>query len=259
MSDYDRWARHYDLIYGKWMDYENQCSVLRSIFREFGVPEGGRVLDLGCGTGGHAIPLARMGYDVTGIDHSRPMVEIAAKKGANLLARFLHQDMRDLHLSGGFDAAICMFGGFGHITEIADVRRALRGISSLLLPGGPFIFEYWTLGGVKPEHSVTQEVEREGLRVVRSARSVFDPVTNILDITFKFIVRKGERVAEEFRAEFPIRIYERGEMEGLLEDADFDVKVRYDADGLYQKEVITTLLRPARVDTFRALCIALRR
>ncbi|MFQ5910398.1 MAG: class I SAM-dependent DNA methyltransferase [Thermoplasmata archaeon] len=259
MGAYDRWACYYDLIYGDEMDYEAQCSALRSIFRDSGVPHGGRVLDLGCGTGGHAIPLARMAYQVTGIDNSRPVVEIAAKKAGSLPARFLHQDMRDLHLPGGFDAAICMFGGFGHITEIADVRRALRGISSQLISGGPFIFEYWSLGGVKPEHTSTEEVEREGRKVIRHARSSFNPATSILDIAFRFKVKRGDQVPEEFHVESPIRIYETGEMESLLADADFEVKTNYDGDGLYKKDVVTRLLRPMRENTFRVLCVALKR
>ncbi|MCJ2670493.1 MAG: hypothetical protein LN416_08305 [Candidatus Thermoplasmatota archaeon] len=43
MSNYDRWARYYDAIYGKWTDYDAQCAHLRSLFEETGVPEGGRI------------------------------------------------------------------------------------------------------------------------------------------------------------------------------------------------------------------------
>ncbi|MFQ6127366.1 MAG: class I SAM-dependent DNA methyltransferase [Thermoplasmata archaeon] len=259
MSAYDRWARYYDLIYRDIVDYETQCNVLRSIFRELSVPEGGRILDLGCGTGGHAIPLARAGYRVTGIDNSEPMIEIAAEKAGKMPVEFFHQDMEDLHLPGGFDAAICMFGGFGHITDIADVRRVLRGISSLLLSGSPFIFEYWNMGGVKSEHSASHEAIQEGLKVIRLARSRFDSTSRILDIAFKFIIQSGDQVLEEFLVESPIRIYERGEMGRLLLSADFDVRASYDGDRLYEKNVITTLLRPARERTFRVLCIALKR
>ena len=259
MSDYDRWGRYYDLIYGRRMDYESQCNHLRSLFEETGVPEGGRILDLGCGTGGHAITLAGMGYRVTGIDDSKPMVEIATEKAGGLPAEFLHQDMTDLDLLGGFDAAICMFGGFGHITEIADVRRALRGISSLLLPGAPFIFEYWNVGGMKPEHTGSEEVERDGLKVIRLARSVFDPTANIVDIRFEFTVRRDGKAVEQFLVRTSIRSYERGEMEGLLADADFDVRATWDGEGLHRRDVLATLLGPVQEKTFRILCIALRR
>jgi SAM-dependent methyltransferase len=259
MSDYDRWARYYDLVYEQWMDYDAQCAYLRSLFEEIGVPEGGRILDLGCGTGGHAIPLARTGYQVTGIDNSKRMVEIAAQKAGGLPVEFLHQDMRDLDLPGGFDVAICMFGGFGHITETADVRRALRGIHSQLRRDAPYVFEYWIIGGTKSEHKGSEEIERDGLRVVRHAHSVFDSLTNTLHIAFRFNVYRQGELVDDFQSESPMRIYEPGEMEQLLAQTGFGPFRSLDAEGLYQRDVVATLLSPVKNNTFRVLCVAVAR
>jgi SAM-dependent methyltransferase len=257
MSGYDSWARYYDLIYGRWMDYDSQCAYLRALFEELGVPEDGRVLDLGCGTGGHAIPLARMGYHVTGADSSEPMVAIAREKAADLPVEFLHQDMRELSLAGRFDAAICMFGGFGHITVTADVRRALRGIHSRLKRDSPFIFEHWLIGGTKSEHKASEEVERDGLRVVRHAHSVFDSLRNTLHIAFRFNVYENGELVDDIHSESPMRIYEPGEMEELLARAGFEPERALDSEGLYKKDVVATLLSPVKHDTFRVLCVAL--
>lgn len=259
MSDYDQWARYYDLIYGEWMDYDAQCSYLRSLFEDLGVPGDGRVLDLGCGTGGHAIPLARMGYRVTGVDSSKPMVDIAMEKAADVSAEFLHQDMRELNLGGEFDAAICMFGGFGHIIETTDVRRALRGIHLQLRKSAPFIFEYWLIGGTKPEHKATEEVEQGGLRIVRRAHSVFDTLTKTLHIAFRFNIYEDGEVVDDFRSESPMRIYEPGEMEELLARTGFEPVRSLDSEGLYKKDVVATLLSSVKHDTFRVLCVALAR
>ncbi len=259
MSDYDRWARYYDLIYGRRMDYESQCNHLKSLFEEAGVPEGGRILDLGCGTGGHAIALAGMGYRVTGIDNSKRMVEIAAQKAEGLPAKFLHQDMRGLDLPGGFDAAICMFGGFGHITETPDVRRTLRGIHSQLKRNAPFVFEFWSIGGTKSEHRATEEIEREGLRIVRRARSVFDSLSKTLHIAFRFNVYEQGELVDDFHSESPMRIYEPGEMEQLLARTGFEPFRSLDAEGLYRRDVVATLLSPVKNDTFRVLSVALTR
>lgn len=256
MSDYDRWARYYDLVYGKWMDYDAQCAYLQALFDEIGVPEGGRILDLGCGTGGHAIPLARMGYRVTGIDSSKPMIGIAREKAADLPVEFLHQDMRELSLPGGFDAAICMFGGFGHITETADVRKALRGIHSRLKRDAPFIFEYWLIGGTKSEHKGSEEVEQDGLRIVRHAHSVFDTSTNTLHIAFRFNVYKDGELVDDLHSEHPMKIYEPGEMEELLTRTEFEPERILDSEGLHRQDVVATLLSPVKNDTFRVLCVA---
>jgi SAM-dependent methyltransferase len=241
------------------MDYESQCAYLRTLFEDFGVPEGGRILDLGSGTGGHAIPLARMGYRVTGIDSSEPMVEIAGKKAVDASVEFLHQDMRELSLPGEFDAAICMFGGFGHITETVDVMRALRGIHSHLKRNAPFIFEHWLIGGTKSEHKATEEVEREGLRIVRHAHSVFDPLTKTLHIAFRFNVYQDDELVDDLHSESPMRIYEPGEMDELLKRTGFEPARTLDSEGLYRKDVVATLLSPVKHETFRVLCVAMAR
>ncbi|MFQ6107463.1 MAG: class I SAM-dependent DNA methyltransferase [Thermoplasmata archaeon] len=258
MSSYDRWARYYDLIY-EGLNYEAHCDILRSMFRKLGVPDDGRVLDLGCGTGGHSIPLARGGYRVTGVDHSRAMVEMASEKAGDVSADFLCQDMRRLHVPGGYDAAICMFGGFGHMTKTADMQGSLQGVSTALHPRGPFIFECWNVGGVKPEHSAREEVEREDLKIVRLARSRFDSASRILEIAFQFTVQRSGRAVEEFLVEFAMRAYETDEIHGLLANADFEVECSYDGDALYGPDVSKASLHPARESSFRVLCVALKR
>lgn len=253
---YDRWARHYDLIYERLIDYNAQCEYIRSMLRDLRVPDDGRILDLGCGTGGHAIPLARMGYRLTGVDVSGPMVEIAKQKAGGLQAEFLQMDMRELALPEDFDASICMFGGFGHVVETTDIRRTFAGIHARLRDQAPFIFEYWGIGGTKSDHESSEEIERDGLRLVRRAHSVFDNWSKVLHIAFKFSVYEGDRLTEEFHTESPMRIYEPGEIDELLVDSGFEIVKSLDADGLYRRDVVTTLLTPVKHDTFRVLCVA---
>lgn len=258
MQGYDRWARFYDLFYQDEIDYDAQCDVLKGILDEVGVPVGGRILDLGCGTGGHAIPLARMGYRVTGIDISKPMTEIAAEKAGDLPVEFLHQDMRSLNLPDRYDAVVCMFGGFGHITELADVMTTLRGISSSLLPERPFIFEYWAVGGVKPGYRGWLVREDAGLKVIRLDQSSFDSEESILRITYEFVVLKGERVSGNYVVDDLMRIYEKGNMEDLLRDAGFRVKTSLDGDGLHEEGVVIESLGPPTGSSFRILTVALK-
>ena len=73
------YASTYDVLY-KEKNYEAECDFLEELFRRYSGKDIKRLLDMGCGTGGHAIPLARRGYKVSGIDRSPEMVAIAKQK-----------------------------------------------------------------------------------------------------------------------------------------------------------------------------------
>ena len=77
-------AEVYDLIY-KDKDYERECDFLEEIFKKYStIFPVKTVLDAGCGSGGHAIPLAKRGYRVVGFDLSEVMISQARKKAKNL-------------------------------------------------------------------------------------------------------------------------------------------------------------------------------
>src|SRR5713101_2528746 len=123
---YGRFARYYDLIYHGPVDYEGDVDFLERVFRRFRTAPK-TILDLGCGTGNHALPMARRGYRVTGIDQSREMLALARKKAASSRARprFVHADMRSFLLGRKFDAAVCMFGAFGYVLPERDASRSI--------------------------------------------------------------------------------------------------------------------------------------
>jgi len=107
------------------------------------LPSGGRLLDLGCGTGRHLEHFARSGWRVTGVDLSEPMLQEAAVKlsGAKLEARLYRADILDLSFlqPGSFDAAICMFSTLGMIREAELRQRAVCQAAKCLRPGGVFV------------------------------------------------------------------------------------------------------------------------
>src|SRR5207248_11417549 len=64
-----QYAEAYDTLYRD-KDYSAECDAIEHVFRLYGIGPVRRVLDLGCGTGGHAVPLAERGYEVVGVDRS---------------------------------------------------------------------------------------------------------------------------------------------------------------------------------------------
>ena len=76
------YADQYDLLYSD-KDYEAECDLLEEVFRRYGTGPVQTILDLGCGTGSHALLLARRGYQVTGVDRSQEMLAQARQKAAS--------------------------------------------------------------------------------------------------------------------------------------------------------------------------------
>jgi len=117
-----------------------------------------RILDIGCGTGRHAIELARRGYAVVGIDLSGSQLRRAGEKAAALGLRvdFRRHDARSLPFSSEFDLAIMLCEGAFPLMETDEMNfQILQNAASALKPGGKFIFT--TLNGLFPLfHSVRE-------------------------------------------------------------------------------------------------------
>ena len=100
----------------------------------------GRLVDLGCGAGRHAVRFASRGFSVVAIDLSRPMLETVARKaeeaGASLLPLQANLCRLGCLSSGTFDYAVSMFSTLGMIRGRTSRRMALAEASRILRPGG---------------------------------------------------------------------------------------------------------------------------
>lgn len=107
-------------------------------YRRLAARAGGPILELACGTGRLAIPLALSGADVTGLDRSGGMLSLAKRKArrAGAEVRWVLGDMRHFALRGRFAAVFLPLNGVQHLLTAADLRRTLRCARSHLLPGG---------------------------------------------------------------------------------------------------------------------------
>lgn len=109
--------------------------------------QGGRVLDLACGTGRYAIPLAEMGFDVTGVDLSASMLAHAKAKAdaASVGLRLIEADMRSLDL-GAERFSLIFIGGNSllHLHREADFQSFFAGVRRHLAPGGVLAFDIFS-------------------------------------------------------------------------------------------------------------------
>jgi 2-polyprenyl-3-methyl-5-hydroxy-6-metoxy-1,4-benzoquinol methylase len=101
------------------------------------------VLDVGCGTGRHAIELAKRGYKVTGIDLSPSQLRRAAKnaKAAGVRVEFLRKDARDFSFKSKYGLVIMLCeGGFPLMETDEENYRILENCAASLKKGGKFVF-----------------------------------------------------------------------------------------------------------------------
>lgn len=101
------------------------------------------VLDLACGTGSLACELAKLGYEVIGVDSSAEMLmeAYAKNEGLDKPVMYLCQSMEQLDLYGTIDVAVCTLDSINHITKEASLQRAFNRVSLFLEPKGLFIFD----------------------------------------------------------------------------------------------------------------------
>jgi len=151
MRSYRQFASVYDRLmeempYAEWLRFARRC------WDRYGMPAS--VVDLGCGTGNIAIPLAKSGFSVFGIDLSADMLAVARSKweagGRSARSseaaeagsiRWLQQDMRDWELPVPVDSVVCFCDCLNYLTEKEDVEAALRRTFDGLVPGGLFLFD----------------------------------------------------------------------------------------------------------------------
>ncbi len=127
-----------------WDAGEGQAHALKALFDRFGVPVGGRILDVPCGIGRHSTRLAKMGFRTLGLDLSPAYVrraeERAQQEGVADRAKFRVGDMRELAAAvpagePPFDAAMNLWTSLGYYGEDTDLA-ILRGYRDLVREGG---------------------------------------------------------------------------------------------------------------------------
>ena len=151
-SEVYRHPRYYAIGY-RW-NTEAECDFIEACLKAYG-PTGkrpssakaseGKLLDIGCGSGRHAMELARRGYRLTGVDVSPEMVAFVQEeaKRVGLPVTTSVDDLRQLGLRGTFDAAFCFMDTFRFLLTNEEIATHLRTVAGLLAPGGLYLTDFW--------------------------------------------------------------------------------------------------------------------
>lgn len=220
------YAKYYDLIYRD-KDYGRECDFLEEVFRRFSPNPVRTILDVGCGTGQHAIGLAGRGYWVCGIDASDVAVGIAREKVVHVqpMPSFTTMDMRSLRLDRTFDACIAMFAVMNYLNGNEDIQKALSGIRRHLGPDCLFVFDCWNgLAVLRSLPSVTvKKVEVGGIDLLRVARPELDALHHLCKVHYEMVVTENNTVRDRITETHIIRFFFPQEIAHYLDEAGFEV------------------------------------
>ena len=229
--DYSNFAAYYDALTRN-VEYEKRAKRLHYLIRQYSRTEtdGTLLTDLACGSGSLSEELARLGYDVIGVDSSPAMLSAAMDKKlkSGLPIQYLCQDMRELDMFGTIDVTVCMLDSLNHLETLADWQTVFEKVSLFAQPGGLFLFDMNTL--YKHREILADKVFLYDLDDVFCAwenRLLEDQATVEEQLTF--FERDGESWyrSEELITE---RAYPVQDVEQLIRKAGLELVAEFDAD-----------------------------
>ncbi len=199
--------------------------LVKMILAGTGLDHRARVIDLACGTGRHSIQFAEKGFDVTAVDLSENLLNVASKtaKCQGLKIKFVNGDLRKFCITSKFDLAVNLFTSFGYF-ETDDENFSLFSIAyNLLNPGGYFVIDYFNANYLRNNLIPHSEDISHEEKIIQERRIIGDRV--IKDI---IINKKGIR--KNFRES--VRMYTVSELKDRLEKSGLRITRMYgDFDG----------------------------
>jgi SAM-dependent methyltransferase len=211
MAEYDPWAPWYDLVQPG-LPGEAEFYVYEAALRRE------PTLELGCGTGRIAIPMAMSGVDVTGLDISPGMLDLCAGKLEYVLPvkgrlRLVEADMRAFRLRRKFGLIVMPYRSLMHCLTPEDQLACFHCVREHLSPGGEFILNLWVAGpaelnllhdrpqGARLRKIATHVVSRAGATLTHYANAWRDDHAQLLHETHRVVekspsgrVRADERM-----------------------------------------------------------------
>jgi SAM-dependent methyltransferase len=215
---------HYDLLFG---------GAMQPFWQEVADAYGGPILELGCGTGRIAIPLAQAGFAVTGLDAAPSMLAAARRKAAaaGVTVTWHEGDLRAFELEAHFALVLLPNNALCHLLTRQDFEAWAGCVRRHLAPVGRLVVEVFVpnpaflLRGPDERYPFAEYDDPAGRgRITISESSHYDPASQVRHIRTHYRI-PGQ--AEEEVGELPMRMYFPQELDALFEYNGFVIEHKY--------------------------------
>ncbi len=179
-----------------------------------GIEPGAHVLDLCCGVGRHSLELARRGFQVTGVDRTRPYLDRASQQAEGLEIEFVQSDMRSFCRPDAFDAVVNLFTSFGYFEDPKDDGQVALNVCRSLKPGGAFLIDMMGKEVLARIFSERDWYEENGVLILQERK---------ITKNWSWMENRWIIVADDNRTELNLshRVYSAVELTSLLTECGF--------------------------------------
>ena len=211
----------YLYFYGDSLTEERTKTEIEFLVKELQLDKSMKILDLACGHGRHANHLAKLGYNITGVDITRGFLEIAKKeaKEKGISVAYIKKDMRKISFGEEFNRVLLLFTSFGYF-EDEENFKVIKNIANALKSGGLFCFDTINRDGFLKNFLPYTVMEKGNDLMIE--RNSFNSATGRI-YNKRIVIRNGKRKDKPFF----VRLYNPTEIRDLLVKAGFSIYKMY--------------------------------
>ena len=215
-------ASVYDLLYGE-KDTRGEVRWISSELETVGLKNDAKILEIGSGTGRHARAFGDLGFSVTAVEPSEPMLKRATPHDR---VSYLLGDGGSLRIDEEFDVVLALFHVVSYQSSLSEVSDFFETASHHLKSGGVFGFDVWyspAVMSLRPERRILTK-ENAQLRVTREATPSEDVQDSRVDVHYTYTVEEissGE--VNSFEETHAMRHFTQGEIQLLADSHGFTI------------------------------------
>ncbi len=222
---YDVLAEFYDRFNSE-IDYKKWAEDISCFLKSENIPKNARLLDIACGTGKMTLELAKMGYELTGVDLSEEMLSVAQNAMAelSLFPTLVCQDMTCLDLAQSYDAAVCCLDSVNYIRGKDALDGFFARAAEHIRSGGYLFFDVNTEYKFKNIYGNNSYIYDEK-DVYCVWQNFYIPRRRMCDFDLTFFIKNPDgsyRRSFETQREY---VYTDGEISELLEKNGFETVI----------------------------------